>query len=200
MFQFEEDYILRNEITELSPLKEVHEADLFEESNHNSIWEHFTEKGLGEKNFSNYIKNAIVRRNQGKEYPFVIKDLRTNEIAGTTRLYQLDMELKNVKLGFTWIGARFQGTGLNKACKYLLFEFLFEKVKLERIGFGVSSLNERSINALLKVGCKLEGELRSFLPRPDLDKRVGLVQLSILKDEWLTNAKDDLKKAISAYS
>jgi len=196
MFHFEEDYILRNNVAELSPLNLSHQEKLFEQSNDNDIWEHFTETGFGNQNFENYISNAINKRYKGQQYPMVIKDLRNNQLAGITRIYEVNNELKHVKIGHTWIGKRFQGTGLNKNCKYLLFEFLFEKIKMERIGFGASALNKKSIAAMQSVGCTIEGELRSFLPVEGTPKRVNVVLLSILKEEWLTRTKLELENKI----
>jgi len=105
-----------------------------------------------------------------------------------------------VKIGHTWIGKEFQGTGLNKACKYLLFEFLFEKLGFERIGFGASALNVRSIKAMESVGCTIEGKLRDFLPIKDANERVNIVLLSILKKEWLNKTKEELRIKLNAYT
>lgn len=200
MFQFEKEYLLKNEIVEISPLKPSHEVELFKVSNDVEIWEHFTENGLGKENFTKYIKSTIEKRNQHLEYPMVITDLRTNQIAGMTRIYEVSNELRNVKIGHTWLGKEFQGTGLNKSCKYLLFEFLFEIVNMERIGFGASSRNQKSINALQSVGCEIEGELRSFLPLKYSNERVNIVLLSILKKDWLNTTKNELQSKIKVYS
>ena len=194
MFLFNEDYILKNEIAELRPLELSDEAELFVQSNDQEIWKHFTENGFGKQNFKNYIKRAIENRNDQQQYPFVIKDLRTNQLAGLTRIYEVNNALKNVKIGHTWIGKKFQATGLNKSCKNLLFEFLFEQMNFERIGFGASSLNKRSIKAMQKVGCTIEGELRNFLPTNNPNLRANLVLLSILKDEWLYHSGQLSKK------
>lgn len=185
MFRFEEDYTLKGKIVELYPLQKTHEPDLFKESNHKDIWEHFTENGFGKLNFSKYIDNAISKRYEGQQYPLIIKDVRTDQVAGMTRIYDVSNDLKNVKLGHTWIGKQYQGTGLNRACKYLLFEFLFEKIGMERIGFGASSLNHKSIKAMQNVGCIIEGKLRGFLPIKDSKKRADIILLSILREEWL---------------
>ncbi len=199
MFQFEEEYILKNEIVEIFPLRKEHEAELFEQSNDKEIWEHFTENGYGKKNFHAYINNAIDKRNQLIEYPFIIKDLRNGKLAGMTRVYDINNEFKNVKIGHTWIGKEFQQTGLNKTCKYLLFNFLFEKLGFERIGLGASALNQKSIKAMESVGCKIEGELRSFLPAKDSETRINIVLLSILKNEWTNKTKHELQAKVQSY-
>lgn len=200
MFQFKEEYMFSNEIVEMFPLKKEHESELFEASNSVEIWEHFTENGFGANNFKLYIKNALEKRISKHEYPFVIKDKRKGKIAGMTRVYEVNSELRNVKIGHTWIGNEFQGTGLNKSCKYLLFKFLFEDQNFERIGFGASKLNIKSIKAMESVGCKIEGELRSFLPRGNGNERINIILLSILKNEWKNNVKNELKNKLKAYT
>ncbi|OJJ17026.1 hypothetical protein BKI52_30380 [marine bacterium AO1-C] len=200
MFHFEKDYIISNTIAELSPLQDAHESALFEASNNEEIWTHFTENGYGKANFSAYIKRALQQRERNNQYPFVIKDLRTNKLAGITRLYDIDNHLQNVKIGHTWIGKQFQGTGLNKACKFLLFEFLFEEIKMERIGFGASAENTKSIQAMESVGCVQEGRLRSFLPKEGSTQRIDIVLLSLLKNEWEQQVKAALAQKLKQYT
>src|SRR5439155_23280794 len=84
-----------------------------------------------------------------------------NKYVGSTRFYNIDFERKIIEVGFTWYGKSFQGTGINKNCKYLLFDFAFRQLNMERIGLGANSKNERSINAMKSVGCSVEGILRS---------------------------------------
>ena len=58
-----------------------------------------------------------------------------------------------MQLGYTWYGKEFQGTGLNKHCKYLLLEFAFEKMQVERVEFRADANNEKSIAAMKSIGC-----------------------------------------------
>ncbi|MEO1448443.1 MAG: GNAT family protein [Bacteroidota bacterium] len=199
MFSFSQDYALKNSIAELIPLESRHEDLLFEASHDIEIWQHFEENGYGQVNFKKYIQRALQQRENQAEYPFVIKDLRTDQFAGLTRIYAVNNELRNVKIGHTWIGKVFQGTGLNKTCKFLLFEFLFDALNMARIGFGASARNIRSIKAMESIGCTQEGRLRSFLPDPESGSRVDIVLLSILKEEWDTGVKRNLKQRLGSY-
>jgi len=183
-FNFHTDYLLQNEAVELSPLNEGHIMPLLEVSQDKEIWTYFIEHGYGKENFERYVLNAIQKREKGLEYPFVIKDKRRDKYAGITRIYEVNNELKNAKIGHTWIGKAFHGTGLNKNCKYLLFEFLFDQMQIKRIGFGASAENIHSIRAMRSVGCTHEGVLRSFMPSVDGNKRVDIVLMSILWEEW----------------
>lgn len=196
MFSFSQDYVLKNNIAALSPLEPRHEDLLFEASHDGEIWRHFEEDGYGRENFRSYIQRALQQRDKREEYPFVIKDLRTNQYAGMTRIYAVNNDLRNVKIGHTWIGQAFQGTGLNKNCKYLLFSLLFDELNMARIGFGASAQNTHSIKAMESIGCVQEGRLRSFLPDPETGTRVDIVLLSILKGEWEAGAKRALRQKI----
>ena len=196
-FDFKKDYIVENELVKLSPLAWEHIDDLQSISNEDGIWTYFLENGKGRENLMRYLQSAIEHRKAGREYPFIVFDKRTHQCAGMTRLYEWNEDLKTIKLGHTWYGTCFQGTGLNKHCKYLLFEFVFEELKAIRIGFGVHGENIRSLRALASVGCKKEGVLRGFLPKIDGQGRTDLVLLSILRKEWLGKVKEELRHKIT---
>ncbi len=191
-FDFNKDYILENDTARLGPLELDHITDLQSISDESSIWTYFLENGQGIGNLTPYIHTAVENRKQGREYPFVVYDKRRNRYAGLTRLYEWNEDLRTVKLGHTWYGKDFQGTGLNKHCKYLLFEFAFEQLEAFRIGFGVHGENVRSLRALASVGCKKEGVLRDFLWKVDGQDRTDLILLSILKKEWQETIKEEL--------
>ena len=86
MLDFKESYILRNEIAELRPLENSHKDALYAASNDQDIWTYFTEPGYGQDNLEKYFVRAMQMKEEGKEYPFVIKDVMTNAIACMTRL------------------------------------------------------------------------------------------------------------------
>lgn len=196
MLDFNQEYHLENERIRISPLKFEHLEFLQQLANQESIWTYFLEQGHGPKQFTKYIETALANRSAAKEYPFVIFDKIKNRYAGMTRLYDWNGALKNLKIGHTWLGKDCQGTGINKNCKYLLFEFAFEYLKAVRIGFGVHAENIRSLRALQNIGVKKEGILRDFLPKINGSGRVDLILLSILKDEWFQMIKEDLFQQI----
>jgi len=197
-FEFTKDYILENDSVRLSPLALEHIEYLQSISNDDSIWTYFLENDRGIENLPKYIQSAIDNRKLGREYPFIVFDKRTNQWAGMTRLYDWIESLRSLKLGHTWYGKKFQGTGLNKHCKYLLFEFAFEQLEAVRIGFGVHAENIRSLSALESVGVQKEGVLRDFLPSMQQEGRADLVHLSILKNEWTDKVKNELYQKLTA--
>ena len=195
-FDFSLEYIFENDVVKLSPLRKEHVEALVDISNDDEIWTYFLETGQGKKELKTYIQTAIQNRQLHQEYSFVIFDKFKNKYAGMTRLYDLNPELGTVKMGHTWLGKDFWGTRLNKYCKFLLFEFVFENLGFERIGFGVHGENLRSINALKSIGCQQEGVLRNFLHSVSEKKRVDLLLFSLLKSEWNENVKIILAKKL----
>ena len=194
------EYILEDKLVRLSPLMEKHIPLLHDLTLDPAIWKYFLEKGQGGQAYETYINNAFVQKTAKREYPFVVYDKRTEQYAGMTRFYDYSTELQTIKLGHTWYGKSFRGTGINKHCKYLLFEFAFEQLEVERIGFGSYSTNERSVAAMRSIGCKKEGILRNMFPSIDGKGRTDAILLSILKDEWTDYAKAALKNKLIALS
>ena len=189
---FNESYQLENSCVLLQPLQVNHAENLLHFAlEEPEIWTYSLVPVAGEENLKKYIGQAIDARLQQKEYAFVVIDKRTGEYAGSTRFYDIQVANKVLQLGYTWYGKKFQGTGLNKHCKYLLLEFAFEKLGMERVEFRADNNNARSIAAMKSIGCKVDGVLRSNMPMPDGGRRDSIV-LSILKSEWEQTVKADL--------
>jgi len=196
-FDFNKEYILEDDRVRLSPLKIEHVADLLEIANEPGIWNYSFIKGDGEQNLRVYIAGAINQRHNQKEYPFIVFDKLTGQFAGCTRYCEISPNIQSIRLGYTWYGAKFRGTGLNKHCKYLLFQFAFEKMGAERIGLAAYSENLRSIAAMQRVGCKKEGVFRGIFPSLDGKGRTDAVLLSILKTEWENQVKSELSNKLT---
>ncbi|WP_317130336.1 GNAT family N-acetyltransferase [Changchengzhania lutea] len=194
---YSKHYVLEDGYVKLIPLKIEHIEYLLNISKEHNLWTYFLEKGDGLENLTNYISSTVYKKKHKKEYPFVVFDKSKKQYAGTTRFYDYSSELETIKLGHTWYGKDFRGTGLNKRCKYLLFQFAFETLELERIGFGAHAENKISIAAMKSVGCKVEGVLRNFIPAINGKGRADIILLSILKDEWFEKAKPELKNKLN---
>ena len=131
-FDFKENYILENDFVKLKPLQSTDFDILLEYSeNEPEIWEFNSGGANGKENLEKYISNAIKNRENEKEYPFIIFDKATNKFVGSTRFYGIFLEMKTIEIGYTWYGKKYQGSGINKNCKYLMLEFAFDKLKME---------------------------------------------------------------------
>jgi RimJ/RimL family protein N-acetyltransferase len=199
-FDFKENYRLENEKVRLQPL-ETSDFDLLLSFSENEpeIWEFNSGGANGKENLEKYIANAISQRENEKEYAFIIFDKITGKYVGSTRFYSIFLENKTIEIGYTWYGKQFQGTGINKNCKYLLLEFAFEKLNIERVAFAANSINNRSINAMKSIGCIVEGVLRNSSTDAN-GKRIDVTRLSILKNEWNDGIKSKLENKLKILS
>jgi len=190
------DYILENGRVRLRPL-EASDFDLLLEYSlrEPEIWRFNARGADSRENLERYIGQALAGRRNGTEYPFIVYDKKKEMFAGSTRFYAIHPLNKTLELGFTWYGKAFQGTGLNKNCKYLLLEFAFEELGMERVGFRANSLNSRSINAMKSIGCKEEGVMRNYSEDAQ-GARIDAMVLSITRQEWFEEVKAQLGRKI----
>lgn len=195
-FDFKEKYILENDKVLLRPLELTDKEFLMDYSiNEPEIWRFNSNGAEGVEKLEKYISNAISQRENEKEYPFIVFDKSSGKYLGSTRFYAIFLELKTIEIGYTWYGNKYQGTGINKNCKYLLLDFAFEKMEMERVAFAANNKNEKSINAMKSIGCTVEGVLRNSNIGA-LGERIDVIRLSILKDEWNDTVKANLIKQI----
>jgi len=197
-FDFESDIILENERVLLRPLV----------LSDGSLLAHFVEEEPELWNYSlvaihnsadleNYIQTAIEARAQKTSYAFIVFDKLLNEYVGCTRFYDIQLAFQTIQIGYTWYSKKCWGTKLNENCKYLLLEFAFDQIGFERVEFRADNNNKRSIAAMQKIGCTVEGVLRNHLPMPTGKRRDSIV-LSILKEEWNASLKQTLAAQLKA--
>ena len=195
MFDPQHTYTLENEHVKLIPLDSFHLNDLLPFSiNEPDLWYYSLTPANGKDNLISYIQKAIADRKNGTAYPFVVYSKKAKIIVGSTRFYDIQPVHQTTQFGYTWYGKEFQGTKINKASKYLMLEFAFEHMKVHRVEFRADADNQRSIAAMLSIGCKKEGILRSNCSSPT-GRRDSIV-LSILESEWKNQVKDLLLKKI----
>lgn len=201
-FNFATDYILEDGRILLLPLISGDIEHLIGFAiNEPEIWKYsYRRAGGSRENMKAYIKNALDAKANQKEYPFIVFDKKAQAYAGSTRFYNIQLPEQMLELGYTWYGKAFQGTGLNKHCKFLLLQFAFETMGMERVEFRADNDNKKSIAAMKSIGCIVDGVLRSNNNKADGGRRDTIV-LSILKSEWQTNVKAALnqKKLNSNY-
>lgn len=189
------EIILENERALLRPL-ESHDLDLLTDFSlkEPDLWTYSLTPASGIENLKSYISKAIDDRAAGTSYPFIVIDKSTNEIAGSTRFYDINRGYSTTQLGYTWYGKKFQGTGLNKNCKYMMLRLAFDNWGMERVEFRADYTNKRSIAAMKSIGCIEEGVLRSNCSSPS-GRRDSIV-LSILRDEWYGVVKNNLEEKL----
>lgn len=191
---FPPNTILEDDAVLLRPLEESDVENLLEFSNNEpETWKYSLIQVDGKENLTNYIHLALKARENKTEYPFIVFDKKSGKYAGCTRFYDINLAFKSLQLGYTWYGKEFRSTGLNKHCKFLLLQFAFETLGMDRVEFRADNNNQRSIAAMKSIGCKVEGVLRNHMPTYNSDARRDSIILSILRQEWFDEVKINLK-------
>lgn len=137
-----------------------------------------------------YTKVAVKGYYEKTIIPFLVFDKLNGEFAGSTRFGLIDYNNKVLHIGWTWIGKRFQGTGLNKNMKFLMLQYAFENMNFEKVEFRIDERNLKSRRAIEKIGGTLEGVLRKNTIMQDGFRR-NTCCYGILKNEW-----SDIKSTI----
>jgi RimJ/RimL family protein N-acetyltransferase len=186
VFDTSTDIILENERVLLRPLVQddaVYLSAYVKEEP--TLWQYALTPITTEQEFDQYIKTAIESRGLKTAYPFIVFDKLQNKYVGSTRFYDIQLENSSTQFGYTWYSEKTWGTGLNEHCKLLLLTYAFETIGFERVEFRADKRNKRSIAAMQKIGCTVEGILRNHLPTSDGTRRDSIL-LSMLKNEWPT--------------
>jgi len=86
-------------------------------------------------------------------------------------------------MGFTWLERAAWGQGYNEDSKRVLLRHCFDELDMQRVEWQVDARNERSIDALKRLGFVYEGRLRARHRRPDGSRRDSMI-FSVLANEW----------------
>lgn len=147
-----------------------------------------------EEELKNYIDKALEQKASQKRYPLLVLDAADGRCTGTTSFYNASFEHSTIAIGYTVLGKEFHKSHVNQNSKYLLLEYAFEELGMQRVEFFLETLNQNSVVSLLKMGIKHEGILRSnILTRTG--RRRDTTVMSLLSDEW-PKVKEKFKKKL----
>jgi len=106
-------------------------------------------------------------------------------VIGSTRFGNIDVANKRAEIGWTWINPKWQRTVVNTEAKFLMLSHAFETWKCIRVELKTDALNEKSRNAILRIGAKEEGIFRKHMITSTGRYR-DTVYFSVLDTEWPT--------------
>ena len=102
---------------------------------------------------------------------------------GTTSFLDLNPTHNSIEIGSTFYSKDFWRSFVNTEAKFLMLSEAFDVRGVERVTLKTDSLNQRSRNAIERIGAKFEGILRHHMRRPDGSWRDS-AYFSILREEW----------------
>jgi len=133
--------------------------------------------------FQQFNARELDEQARGLSVTFATFQRQPNQIVGTTRYMNMDLANRKVEIGSTWIAPQWQRTVINTEAKYLMLRHAFEMWNCVRVELKTDALNQRSRQAILRLGAKEEGTLRKHLLTWNGRQRDS-VYFSILDTEW----------------
>jgi len=178
-----EKVILEGNIVKLEPLSELHIEALCNAILDGELWNLYVTLVPHPKNIESFLAQANANYEAGDGLAFAVIEKSTNKVVGSTRFMKANLANKRVEIGFTFLGKTWQKTRINTEAKYLLLTYAFEKLLLNRVELITDYLNSTSRNAILRLGAKEEGILRSHMVMPNGRVRDSVLY-SIVRHEW----------------
>lgn len=166
----------------LEPLASAHAPDLMRAAADGELWTLRVTSVPEPDRTAAYIEAALRGQAEGHMLPFVVRDLRTDAIVGSTRYHDIIAAVDRVEIGYTWYAASVQRSHVNTACKLLLMAHAFDTLGCAVVGWRTDILNLRSQAAIERLGAKRDGVIRHHALRRDGTVR-DTVMYSLLREE-----------------
>lgn len=157
---------VQGDLVRLEPLSQAHARDLAVAVEEDRSAYGFTSVPRAD-DVPNFIDAHLKRARNAEMVPFAQVRVRDGCAVGCTayvdfRGYPDPTKLTAVMIGWTWLSASAQRTGINVEAKLLLLTHAFESLGVARVDFATDARNERSWSAIEALGARFEGVLRQW--------------------------------------
>ena len=176
---------LEGSVVRLEPIRREH-AEIFWEvakDDLDDIFQWIPYRMKSPQDFQHVVDKALAEQERGESVVFATVERSSRRVIGSTRFMNIDRINRRVEIGSTWIAPAWQRTGVNTEAKYLMLRHAFEAWQCMRVELKTDALNQRSRNAILRIGAKEEGTLRKHLITSTGRVR-DTIYFSILDTEW----------------
>jgi len=167
----------------LEPLTAGHATALTAAATDGRLWELWYTNVPEPDGMGAYIAEALEGQRAGHMLPWVVHDLTSGTIVGSTRYHDVVAEIDRVEIGYTWYAASRQRSHVNTACKLLLLTHAFDTLGCQVVGLRTDRFNFTSQRAIEALGARLDGVIRHHRRRRDGTVRDTVIY-SILGAEW----------------
>jgi N-acetyltransferase len=167
----------------LEPMTADHAADLEVAARDGELWNLRITSVPAPGESAAYIATALKGYADGHMLPFVVRDVASGKIIGSTRYHDIVPAVERVEIGYTWYGKSWQRSHVNTTCKLLLLTHAFETLGAKLVGWRTDNFNYASQNAIERLGARKDGVLRHHALRRDGTIR-DTVMYSMTAGEW----------------
>lgn len=185
---------LRGRIVELAQFDAARDGEaLFAALDDDSAWAHVAGRPSDAPSYAQQLAGAP---GQGR-FPWVVRlvepvaGLAPGSVAGTSSYLDVSVPDARLEIGSTAYDRRVWGTSVNPEAKLLLLSHAFDVLGAGRVQLKTDVRNQRSQQAIARLGAHYEATLRRYQRREDGTVR-DTVLFSILAEEWPA-ARDSLE-------
>ncbi len=178
-----EPQVLEGRGVRLEPLGIEHVDALARGVQDGKLWELWFTGVPEPKDVSRWAASALEGQAEGHMLPWVVRELGSGALVGSTRYHDVVAAIDRVEIGYTWYAKSWQRSHVNTTCKLLLFQHAFETVGCQVVGLRTDNFNFASQRAIEALGAKKDGVIRHHAPRRDGTAR-DTVMYSVLAQEW----------------
>lgn len=190
-----DDITLEGELVRLEPLTLAHSHAMVAAASSDRSTFGLTSVPNGDlPSVEQYINTALEQHNRGEGLAFATIRRADDQLVGSTRFMSAEYwhpigESPRatpiaVEVGYTWLTAEAQRTGINAEAKALMFDYAFDSLRVERVSLKTDARNERSRRNIERAGATFDGVLRRHMPASDGGFRDSAMY-SLLREEWL---------------
>jgi len=140
-----------------------------------------------------YVETAIAARDDGTAVPFAVVRGADDTVIGSTRFFDFSYWAwpdgddrpgpDTCEIGYTWLSPKAIRTGANTEMKRLMLGHAFEVWQVQSVSLHTDARNQRSRQAMERIGARFEGVLRAHRLGTDLRPRDS-ARFSVTAAEW----------------
>jgi RimJ/RimL family protein N-acetyltransferase len=197
---------LVGEVVRLEPLSIEHLDELLSAAIEDSSAYAWTVVPSTRQSMAAYVEELVDDFELGLIVPFAQISVITGRAVGATRYLNIRRRAGHdtpyaVEIGGTWLSSSAQRTAMNTEAKLLLLTHAFEQWGVGRVDLKTDARNERSRNAMARIGGTFEGVLRQWQPSQVVGEENLLrdsAMFSVIAAQW-PEVRDALKSRLTAH-
>ncbi len=178
-----EPVTLAGRYVRLEPLAVAHVEGLVAVGLEPELWRWTVARVTTPDKMRAYVEAALDEQRRGVALPFATVEQSSGRVVGSTRFLSIERAHRRVEIGWTWIAPAWQRTAINTEAKLLMLGHAFESWNCQRVELKTDARNEKSRRAILRLGAREEGTLRSHMLAYGGRVR-DTVYFSVISSEW----------------
>jgi N-acetyltransferase len=175
--------VLQTSAVRLEPMSNAHAPDLEAAARDGELWNLRVTSVPAPGDAAAYIEVGLKGLDDGHMLPFVVRDVASGKVIGSTRYHDIVPAVERLEIGYTWYAKSWQRSHVNTTCKLLLMTHAFETLGAKLVGWRTDNYNFASQRAIERLGARKDGVLRHHALRRDGTVR-DTVMYSLAAGEW----------------